>query len=283
MTFSGKLRYTLKNDYMFKAVFQENQTILKGFLTALLSLSDDQIKTVHVENPIILGTTIKDKDVCLDIRLTLNNNRLINLEMQVLYQSFWIQRSLSYLCRLYNQLKVGDSYSKACKVIQISIIDFQLFKDEHIFYSQNVLMDKKTYRIYSDNLALNVLSLKHIHNATQEDRDSGLYKWGLLFAAKTWEELKMLAKNDAVFKEVEATMETLSADEAVMDLCHMREYDRQMYAYEQKLHQEELEAAHKEAEKFRQEAEAARQEVEQLKALLAQYKGLPPDNKQYHN
>ncbi len=33
---SGKLRYKLTNDYMFRAVFQENENALKGLLSALL-------------------------------------------------------------------------------------------------------------------------------------------------------------------------------------------------------------------------------------------------------
>lgn len=37
---SGRLRYTLKNDYMFKAVLQKNQTALKGLLLALLKIPD---------------------------------------------------------------------------------------------------------------------------------------------------------------------------------------------------------------------------------------------------
>ncbi len=55
MNFTGKIRYTLKNDYMFKAVFQQNKHVLKGFLSALLNIPQDQITEIHLENPIILG------------------------------------------------------------------------------------------------------------------------------------------------------------------------------------------------------------------------------------
>lgn len=108
--------------------------------------------------------------------------------MQVVAQSFWKERSLTYLCKLYNQLEVGEEYSEALKTIHIGILDFELFPGEEQFYSQNLLMDKITHRIYSDNLALNVLCLKEIENAMQEDRDCGLYLWAKLkksvFSAK---------------------------------------------------------------------------------------------------
>ena len=231
--------------FMFKAVFQQNEDVLKGFLASLLNLPVSHIRNVHIENPMILGKNIYGKEIWLDIRLTLNNRALINIEMQVLPQPFWINRSLTYLCRLYNQLKSGESYGSARQVIHIAIIDFQLFDGESQFYSQNRFMDKKTHRIYSDNLCLNVLSLKHIENATPEERASGLYEWGRLFAASTWEELKMLSEDNRLFKEVEETMQSLSQDEDVMDICHMREfdlqmqeYDRKMLEYERRMHQQ---------------------------------------------
>ena len=58
MHFTGKIRYTLKNDYMFKAVFQQNEDVLKGFLASLLNLPVSHIRNVHIENPMILGKNI---------------------------------------------------------------------------------------------------------------------------------------------------------------------------------------------------------------------------------
>ena len=61
-----KIRYTLKNDYMFKAVFQQNEDVLKGFLASLLNLPVSHIRNVHIENPMILGKNIYGKEIWLE-------------------------------------------------------------------------------------------------------------------------------------------------------------------------------------------------------------------------
>lgn len=177
--------------------------------------------------------------------------------MQVVSQKAWINQSLIYLSRLYNHLDVGEDYDHALKSIHFAIIDFQLFEHETVFYSQNLLMDKNTHRIYSDNLCLNVLSLKHIENATASERKNGLYQWAKLFAAKTWEELKIIAKNNDILQEAEETMKDLSHNWVVQLQCEMREYDR-------KMHQLEVRDAFNEGI-----AEGTRQEHERMKEVQA--------------
>ena len=81
---SGKLRYTLTNDYLFHIVFQRNTKILRGLLCSLLNLSEDEIVDIYLENPIDPGEKADDKSVILDLLITLNNNRRINIEMQLL-------------------------------------------------------------------------------------------------------------------------------------------------------------------------------------------------------
>lgn len=161
MEFTGTITYTFKNDYMFKAVLQKNPNALKGLLASLLHIPINEIKDVHIENPIVLGETIDNKTVVLDINVSLNNDQQINIELQVIYQPYWRERSLTYLCKLFNQLDVGENYENAIKTIHIGILDFELFSGEELFYSQNVFMDRNTQRIYSDKLAIHVLCLKH--------------------------------------------------------------------------------------------------------------------------
>ena len=101
---AGKLPYTMTNDYMFRAVLQKNTYALKGFLYALLSLPDGSIQNVEILNPIQLGETINDKTCVLDIKIRLNLNQIINIEMQVHDLGNWPERSVTYLCRSFDQL-----------------------------------------------------------------------------------------------------------------------------------------------------------------------------------
>lgn len=140
---SGKIRYTLTNDYMFRAVFQKNQNALKGLLSALLGIPKKQIKELRILNPIILGETIDDKTCILDLHLRLNNNELINIEMQVSGFGNWPERSITYLGRTFDQTQSGGDYSNISTAMHIGILDFNLTHLTPEFYSEFRLMNVK--------------------------------------------------------------------------------------------------------------------------------------------
>lgn len=78
---SGPLPYGLTNDYMFRALAQESNASLRHLISALLHIPFYQIVSCEITNPIILGQAITDKNCILDVRVLLNNNSLINIEM----------------------------------------------------------------------------------------------------------------------------------------------------------------------------------------------------------
>lgn len=127
-----------------------------------------------------------DKTFILDIKVILNNLTIINLEMQVINQCNWIERSLSYLCRNFDNLQSGEPYENVKPVIQIGLLNFMLFPDNPEFYATYQLLNVKNYTLYSDKLRLCVLDLTQIDTATEEDRFYQLDCWAGLFRATTW-------------------------------------------------------------------------------------------------
>ena len=63
-----------------------------------------------------IGEAIDNKTFILDVLVKLNNNKLINLEMQVINTSYWVERSLSYLCRTFDRLEKGERYDRVLPV-----------------------------------------------------------------------------------------------------------------------------------------------------------------------
>ena len=150
--------------------------------------------------------------------------------MQVVNRHDWPERSIGYLSRMYNNLQKGDQYIDTKPAIHIGILNFSPFEEQPIFYSRNLLMDVIHHRIYSSKFAVNVLDLSHIELATQEDKSWGLDFWARLFKAKTWEEMKMIAKDNEYFTEASNTLCDLYADFNVRERCR----DREDYELEQK-------------------------------------------------
>ena len=224
---AGRLRYTLTNDYLFHIVFQKNEKILSGLIRSLLHLKDEEIIDIKLENPITPGEWIDDKAIILDLLITLNGNRKINIEMQVLNNKDWPERSLTYLCKSFDGLKTGEDYSEVMPVIHIGILDFTLFPDCPEFYAHYAMKNIINNKIYSDKLLLNVLDLTQIDIATQEDIACGLQHWAKLFKAKTWEEIQMLADGCNELEDIVDIVQEALADENIRRQCEARErYER---------------------------------------------------------
>ena len=243
---TGEIKYNMTNDYMFRALFQQNTVALKGLLSSLLHMPPEDILSVEIMNPIVIGETINDKEFRLDIKAVMNHYQQINLEMQVVNRHDWPERSIGYLSRMYNSLQKGDQYINVKPAIHVGILNFSPFEGEPIFYSQNVLMDMNKHRIYSDKFQVNVLELKQIELATEEDKEWNLDFWAKLFKAGTWEELKMIAKDNEYFTEASNTLCDLYADFNVRERCR----DREDYELEQKylhdtIEQQGIELKHK--------------------------------------
>lgn len=132
---TGPLPYTLTNDYLFRALLQRNNHVLKGLICAVLHLSEHEVVSVNIENPIELGKAIDNKTCILDVKVLLNCDTYINLEMQILNYNNWTERSLTYLCRSFDHLEKGSDYIDVKPVFQISFLNFSLFPDYPEFFS----------------------------------------------------------------------------------------------------------------------------------------------------
>jgi len=141
---TGEILYGLTNDYMFRILFQKNK---------------------------------------LDIKMILNTHQQIDLEMQVNDYHDWPERSIGYLCRMYDSLEHGEEYIDTKPAIHIGILDYTPFPEQPLFYSKNQIMDVNTQRIYSDKFTIFVLDLSKVDLATQDDCLWGINKWAKLFKA----------------------------------------------------------------------------------------------------
>ena len=220
---TGSPKYGLTNDYMFRAVFQENPMARKGLIASVLHMNPEEISNVDILNPIEIGEHVDDKDFILDIKVRLNNGHLINLEMQMTNQHNWEDRSLSYLCRSFDQLYKGEDYTDAKPATHIGFLNFTPFPESPEFNACYKLLNIKNHRIYSDKFTIHVVDLTHIELATEEDKTWKINYWARLFTATTWEEVKMIAENDIHMNEAAKEMYKFSADEIVQERCRARD------------------------------------------------------------
>lgn len=220
---TGELKYRMTNDFLFKTVLQHNTEALEALLCALLGFGKEQIKSLRILNPIEEGTIIDDKAMLLDLKLELNDDSLINIEMQMENEGNWEERSLTYLCRDFDQLKKGEDYKSVKKTIHIGILNFTPQGFPARFYTDYFFYHLNTGHKYSDKLAIYVLQLNQLDDKENEKNMPELYHWAQMFRATTWEELHMLAEKDKDMRECVYEIKKLTADEKMRMQCEARE------------------------------------------------------------
>ncbi len=184
----------------------------------------NDICSARVTNPILLGEHIDSRTYILDVSIVLNDRTNIDLEMQVVKETWWACRSLLYVCRSYDRLNRGSAYINVKPVRQIAFCDFTLFEDSPEFYADYKLINsKKLDVIYTDNFIISNIDLTRIDLATEEDRKYGVDNWALFFKAKTWEEMRMLAEKDANLERAISGMWQLTEEEMIREQCRARE------------------------------------------------------------
>ena len=218
-----EVEYGLTNDYMFRSVFQTSKEALKGLLSALLYIPEEEILSCEICNPIILGTAIDEKTCILDIRVLLNGNKQINLEMQMGSVENWTDRSVFYLCRMFTDMKKGLDYTQTKPSIHIGIMMKSPIPEDAAFYNEYALKNRRTGYEFTGKIALHVLDLSCLEQVPEEERNSALYYWACVFKAKTWKEILAMTEQSESIKKAVVTLRELSEDEKIRLQCEARE------------------------------------------------------------
>lgn len=213
----------MTNDFLFKYLLQSDTNVLKWLVCSYLSLNPDDVHDIFVTNPIDIGIDLDSKEMILDVKASLNDNTIINLEMQVINHYDWPERSISYLCRCYDNLSKGTSYKYVKGAVHIGFLDYTLFPDSPEFFSTYELANNKTGRKYSGKFRLHVVDLTLIERANDNDILYHRDIWARFFKARTWEELYMLAEKDEHIKEAVVRVAVLSEEEKLRMQMEARE------------------------------------------------------------
>jgi predicted transposase/invertase (TIGR01784 family) len=213
----------MTSDYLFKFLLQSDQDVLKALVCAYLDIALDEIRSIHVINPLSLSDDPQKKEMILDIKAEMNDDTIINLEMQVINNHDWPERSISYLCRCFDNLQVGQAYHRVKGAVHIGFLDYTLFPESPEFFAKYRLRNERTGQLYSSKLLISVVELTQIHLATREDIQAHRDLWASFFKATTWEELNMLAQQDSNIAKAVTTVHRLTEDEEFRQQYEARE------------------------------------------------------------
>ena len=199
-----------KVDFAFKELMRD-ETVRKGFLSAVLGIKDTEIKRTVLLNTNLPKIHEDEKQGILDVRLTMNNNTEIDIEIQLAYMKAWADRSTFYVSKmLVEQVGINKKYSNIKKCIGINILDFDYIKDTQRFHTVYHISEDTEHIKYTDILEIHIVELPKLPT---NDDGTDLYDWIKFIKAENKGEFEMLAKQSQYLQKAYETLEEISADQ----------------------------------------------------------------------
>ena len=198
-----------KVGFAFKEIMTNKKARI-GFLSAILKIKPEDIKETILLNTNLRKIHENDKQGILDVRLLMNNNTEIDIEIQLSELKVWADRSVFYLSKMYiDQIEQGQSYTIFKKCVSISILDFQLFSDTAEYYSYFHIWEDKRHAIYTDKVEFHVIELPKLPQELKENSDDILL-WAKFISAERKEDFEMLASKNAYIESAYQQLQVIS-------------------------------------------------------------------------
>ena len=200
-----------KIDFAFKEIMMDEQARI-GFLSAILKLNPSDIRNTQILNTNLRKLHDNEKQGILDVRILMNDDTEIDIEIQLSILNVWADRALFYLAKMYTeQINSGEDYTIFKKCVSISILDFELFKDTPEFYSCFHIREDTCHAIYTDKMEFHVLELPKLPKELRED-SSDIELWGKFISAERKEEFDVLAEKNTYIDSAYQHLQLISQD-----------------------------------------------------------------------
>lgn len=200
-----------KIDFAFKEIMMDEQSRI-GFLSAILKLNPMDIKESKILNTNLRKLYENEKQGILDVRILMNNDTEIDIEIQLAALNVWADRSLFYISKMYTeQIHSGQDYSVFKKCVSISILDFELFKKEREFYSCFHIREDTRHTLYTDKMEFHVLELPKLPEGLKEEGNDILL-WAKFINAERKEDFDMLAAKNPYIGSAYQQLQIISQD-----------------------------------------------------------------------
>ncbi len=203
---------SLKMDFVFNRLFSKkgNEGLLKDFLESILDIQIHKIEIVPEARLERLSKT--NKFGVLDIKATLNNRIVVNVEMQIVDNKDIEKRSLFYAGKLMSeQLSLGEKYRDMKDIIMINILDYE-FTSLPDYHTETITVAKK-HRNYEmiKSLKYHFIELPKFRKQ-HPDLNNRLEQWLTFIDGMNKELIQMAIKNNKKIKKAHEELEFLSGD-----------------------------------------------------------------------
>ena len=216
-----------KIDVVFHALFREgNEGITKAMIQAA---TKEKIKKVDLDNDRhLVGKYPEEKLGIVDLKATLDNGTICDIEIQLADNKDTAERFLFYWSRIYSsQLGKGYDYGKLNKVIGIIIIDYELEKTKEI---ENLSTKWKIREVstgkqieLTDVLELYIIEIPKARKILKKEPENELAQWVMFLNDPNESEVSRIMKENNEIKEAMNELEKISKDKELRRVAELRE------------------------------------------------------------
>ena len=215
-----------KNDIVFQSLFnQNNEKITKAFVQALIEEKIDKI--VINQDKELLREKLDDKLGILDLQVDVNNNEKIDVEIQLIEKENFADRLLFYFSKMYGrEIKRGDAYNKAKRVVLIAIIDFKLVLTETIteIETEWKLREKNRPELtLTNSIEIRIIELEKVRKFYGKNKNNIKAQWMLFLDDPNSKEVREIMEKNEEIKEATVVVKQMSEDEKMQRLAFLRE------------------------------------------------------------
>lgn len=216
-----------KIDVVFHALIRKgNERIAKSIIKAT---TKEKIEKVELDNDrYLVGKYPEEKLGIVDLKATLDNGTICDIEIQLADNKDTAERFLYYWSRIYSsQLRKGDDYGKLNKVIGIIIIDYELEKTKEV----NKLNTKWKIKEVStgkeieltDVLELHIIEIPKAKKMLQKEPNNELAQWGMFINNPNESEVSQIMEKNKEIEEAMNELEKISKDRELRRVAELRE------------------------------------------------------------
>lgn len=202
---------------------EDSKEELKDFINAVLEDSGfEPVEVLEIKNPFSFKEFEDDKLVVLDIKVEDDNGRIFDIEIQVLGNHKYVNRSLYYWSKVYNaQIESGDRYSLLKPVECINIINFNLFEEIDKFHTCFLMKEKdEPDKILTDHIMLHFIELPKLEGDFMQNR---LQEWTQYFRNEGKEnKIMQTLLEKPVFSNLNKKFKQFTSDERARDIYEGR-------------------------------------------------------------
>ena len=215
-----------KIDVVFQSLFsKKNEKITKAFAEAML---DEKVKKITInDDKELFREKPEDKLGILDLELDINDKEKVDVEIQLVDRSNIQERLLFYFSKLYyNEVKKGDDYKKAKRVVMVAILDYDLDLTKEIKRMETkwkLREENAKDLVLTDKIEIDIIELSKVRAEYEKNKQNKKAQWALFIDDPNTKEVEEIMKDNEDIEEAIVTVHKMTEDEKMRRLADLRE------------------------------------------------------------